>query len=141
MHTLFRSQIQTYRKSSPGLISLRWWCSIRGVVSHLRTNALSISTPPSISRGFVAVLASSDEHQFDIDDLLGGGKFLGKADLVWQDGALQNIRLGGTTTLEGDLDLRGHRLLNFDLGTRGLDHVEVKDVHTLSSHHTKKRKD
>lgn len=88
-----------------------------------------------MSRGFVAVLASSEEHQFDTDDILGGGEFLGKADLVWQDGALQNIRLGGTTTLEGDLNLSGHRLLNFDLGTRGLDHVEVKDVRTLLFYH------
>lgn len=106
------------------------------MVPHLHADVLSISTSPSISRGFVAVLASSEEHQFDTDDILGGGEFLGKANLVWQDGALQNIRLGGTTTLEGDLDLRGHRLLNFDLGTRGLDHVEVKDVRTLLFHLT-----
>ena len=99
-------------------------------MSHLRVEALSMVAPPPISRGLIAVFTSSpEEGDVDSDDgLVGGSKSLGRAGLAWREGALQNVRLGGKTTLEGDLDMGGHRLLNFDLGTLtgDLDHVEVK---------------
>lgn len=54
------------------------------------------------------------------------GQAVGGGGLAWRDGALQDVRLAGRTTLEGDLDLGGHRLLNFDMETPDLDSVEVR---------------
>lgn len=80
-----------------------------------------------MSRGHLAVFSSDTP---DDQDGSGDGKSLGLASggggIAWQDGALQNVRLGGTTKLEGDLDLGGHRLLNFDMETPDLEHVEVR---------------
>lgn len=97
---------------------------------RLHAATLSVSARPSVSQGYLAVFSSSNE-KYDSSGLAGGGtgKALGQAvgggGLAWRDGALQNVHLGGTTTLEGDLDLAGHRLLNFDAGSPGLKDVEV----------------
>lgn len=81
-----------------------------------------------MSRGHLAVFSSQTSE--DEDRSTGSsGKALGLASggggLAWQDGALQDVRLGGTTTLEGNLDLGGHRLLNFNYETPDLEHVDV----------------
>ena len=88
-----------------------------------------MSSKSSVSRGHLAVFSAESS---DDEGVSGGGKSLGLASggegLVWQDGALQNVKLGGTTKLEGDLDMRGHRLLNVDLETPDLEHIEVSMV-------------
>lgn len=67
-----------------------------------------------------------------INDDSAGGKLLGQATggggLAWRDGALQGVRLGGTTMMEGDLDLKGHRILNFDHKTPDIDNLEVRRI-------------
>lgn len=101
----------------------------------LHARELKVSAQPSVSRGFVAVFSSHDDQKSE--NIAGGsgageasGKPLGLAagggGLAWRDGALQDVRLGGTTTFEGDIDLRGHRLLNFDMETPDFDNVEVR---------------
>ncbi|CAN0082558.1 unnamed protein product, partial [Ectocarpus sp. 8 AP-2014] len=100
---------------------------IRGTVSSLDASNLKVSVQASVSRGHLAVFSSQTSE--DEDGSTGSsGKALGLASggggLAWQDGALQDVRLGGTTTLEGNLDLGGHRLLNFDYETPDLEHVD-----------------
>ncbi|CAM9167242.1 unnamed protein product [Ectocarpus sp. 12 AP-2014] len=100
---------------------------IRGTVSSLDASNLKVSVQASVSRGHLAVFSSQTSE--DEDGSNGSsGKTLGLASggggLAWQDGALQDVRLGGTTTLEGNLDLGGHRLLNFDFETPDLEHVD-----------------
>lgn len=62
----------------------------------------------------------------------GHGKLLGQATggggLAWRDGALQDVRLGGATTMEGDLDMGGHRLLNFNIEGPDLDRLDVRQT-------------
>lgn len=95
----------------------------------LHTNGLTVSAKSSVARGHLAVFSSEN---LDGEGERGRGKSLGLASggggLAWQDGALQDVRLGGTTKLEGDLDLGGHRLLNFDFKVPDLEHVEVRSV-------------
>lgn len=91
-----------------------------------------MSTQSAVSRGHIAVFSSENsDDNFGGSSSNGSGKSLGLASggggLAWRDGALQNVRLGGTTTLEGDLDLGGHRLFNVDLETPDFDHVEVSE--------------
>lgn len=85
-----------------------------------------MSPKPSVSSGHLAVFSADNA---DDQGGSGAGEPLGLASggegLAWQDGALQNVRLGGTTKLAGDLDMGGHRLLNADLETPDLEHVEV----------------
>ena len=103
----------------------------RGTVPSLHVKGLRMSPKSSVSRGHLAVFSAETS---DDDRGSGGGKSLGLASggegLAWQDGALQNVRLGGTTKLEGDLDMRGHRLLNIDLQTPDLENIEVRVAHT-----------
>lgn len=88
-----------------------------------------MSPKSSVSRGHLAVFSAESS---DDEDGSGGGKSLGQASggegLAWHDGALQNVKLGGTTKLEGDLDMGGHRLLNVELETPDLEHVEVRVI-------------
>lgn len=111
----------------------KWQTTNRGTVPSLHVNGLRVSAKSSVSRGHLAVFMS--EHS-DEQGAGGAGRSLGLASgsggLAWQDGALQNVRLGGTTKLEGDLDVGGHRLLNFDLGTRDLENVEVREIPAVS---------
>lgn len=98
----------------------------------LRTGELRVSAKPAVSRGHLALFSSENsDDQFGGVSGKGGGKSLGLASggagLAWRDGALQNVRLGGTTTLEGDLDLGGHRLLNYDAEAPNIDYVEVSE--------------
>lgn len=82
----------------------------------------------SVSRGHLAVFSSQTSEDEDRSNGSSGkvlGLALGGGGLAWQDGALQDVRLGGTTTLEGNLDLGGHRLLNCDYETPDLEHVDV----------------
>lgn len=103
----------------------------------LHARELKVSAQPSVSRGFVAVFSSHDGEASETNaaglGAGGGGAASGKplglaaggGGLAWRDGALQDVTLGGTTTFEGDVDLRGHRLLNFDMETKDFDNVEV----------------
>lgn len=105
----------------------------RGTVPSLHTNGLRVTAKSSIARGHLALFSDNSDGEGDG----GRGKSLGLASggggLAWQDGALQDVRLGGTTKLEGDLDLGGHRLLNFDFEAPDLEHVEVCKAHFLSA--------
>lgn len=101
----------------------------RGAVPSLQVNGLRMSPKSSVSRGHIAVFSAEAS---DDEDGSGGRKSLGLASggegLAWREGALQNVKLGGTTKLEGDLDMGGHRLLNIDLDTPDLEHIEVRAV-------------
>lgn len=102
----------------------------RGTVPILHTGGLRVSAKSTVSRGHLAVFSSeTSDEQVGGSIGNGSGKSLGLASggggLAWRDGALQNVRLGGITTLEGDLDLGGHRLLNYDVETPDFDHIEV----------------
>lgn len=84
-----------------------------------------MSARQTISQGFLAVFSSEHEGA----GAGGGGKSLGQASggggLAWRDGAVQDLRLGGTTVLEGDLDVAGYRLLNFNVDLPMTDELEV----------------
>ncbi|CAM9302579.1 unnamed protein product [Ectocarpus fasciculatus] len=100
---------------------------IRGTVSSLETSNLKVSVQASVSRGHLAVFSSQtseDEDRSTGSSSKALGLASGGGGLAWQDGALQDVRLGGTTTLEGNLDLGGHRLLNFNYETPDLEHVD-----------------
>lgn len=104
----------------------------RGTVPSLHTGELRVSAKPVVSHGHLALFSSENsDDQFGGGSGNGSGKSLGLASggggLAWRDGALQNVRLGGTTTLEGDLDFGGHRLLNYDVELPDFDHVEVSE--------------
>ena len=104
-------------------------CGNSGAVPSLHAAQLRVSAEPSVSRGFVAIFSSGDDKSDKLSHGVKAGKSLGLAagggGLAWRDGALQDVRLGGTTTFEGDIDLRGHRLLNFDMETPDFDNLEV----------------
>lgn len=92
-----------------------------------------------MSRGHLAVFSA----EISDDEGGRGGKSLGLASggdgLAWRDGALQNVKLGGTTKLEGDLDMGGHRLLNIDFETPDLEHIEVRVVPSSTARLEKRR--
>eukprot|EP00903_Cladosiphon_okamuranus_P017553 g16167.t1 len=102
---------------------------IRGIVPSLHVNGLRMSPKSSVSHGHIAVFSAEIS---DDEGGSGGGKSLGLASggegLSWREGALQNVKLGGTTKLEGDLDMGGHRLLNVDLEVPDLEHIEELTV-------------
>lgn len=112
--------------------------NIRGIVAHLHAGELSITTRPAVSRGYLAVFSSEADNSADdgaerkatLGQAAGGGK------LAFRDGAVQDLRLGGTTVLEGDLDMGGHRLLNFDMGIPDFDELEVTQTPLLGRHIT-----
>lgn len=98
----------------------------------LHAAKLALSPEPSISRGFLAVFSEEDFDASVAASAKGGairrslGLAAGGGGLAWRNGAIQDLRLGGTTTLEGDLDLAGHRLLNVDAQTPDLENLEVR---------------
>lgn len=104
----------------------------RGFVPSLHAGELSISRSASVSQGFLAVLSTESQTVSSDGSPAAGASTLGRAagatgrGVAFRDGALHNLRLGGTTTLEGDLDLAGHRLLNSDMAGPKLDELEVK---------------
>lgn len=101
----------------------------RGTVPSLHTSELKVSVQASVSRGYLAVFSSTNAED-QVGGATGrGGNALGLASggggLAWRDGALQDVTFGGTTTLDGDLDLKGHRLLNYNFEVPDIDRVDV----------------
>lgn len=87
-----------------------------------------MSVQASVSRGYLAVFSTNPQDQAGGSSGHGGnaiGLAAGGGGLAWRDGALQDVRLGGTTSLDGDLDLKGHRLLNFNFDAPDIDRVDV----------------
>ncbi|CAM9201060.1 unnamed protein product [Hapterophycus canaliculatus] len=113
---------------------------IRGTVPSLRTNELRVSVQASVSHGYLAVFSANAGDQAEETGSRSGnalGLASGGGGLAWRDGALQDVKLGGTTTIDGDLDLRGHRLLNFDFETPDIDRVDgltIRETLTLDKH-------
>lgn len=91
--------------------------------------SLSVSTRVPISHGFVSIFSADKQGDDEYGSRARGHK-LGEAGggdgLEWRDGALQDLRLGGMTIMNGDLDLRGNRILNFDMMKRDFDELKVQ---------------